>query len=253
MTRTALITGASRGIGRAIALGLATDGIALIGLHYHDNTAAAAQTAKGLKAMGADVIPLTADLSTDAASAAPRLASEFLDAVEERTGARRLDVLVNNVGGAQPRAFETVDEATYRRELDLNLTAPLFLLQTLIPYIGAGGRVVNVSTGFTKVAAPDHLVYGAAKSALNYLTLCLAPLLGQRGATINAVIPGVIETDRNAHWLAISARREAANALSVFNRVGTADDVAALVRFLASPAAGWTTGQCIDVSGGSRL
>jgi 3-oxoacyl-[acyl-carrier protein] reductase len=254
MSRSALVTGASRGIGRGIALGLAADGVDLIGVHYRVDSAAALQTAKELESRGADVVLLQADLREDAAGSTRRLAGAFLDAVEERTGARVFDILVNNVGGAEPRSLPDLDEATYRREIDLNLTAPLFLLQALVPHIASQGRVVNISTGFTKVAAPDHLVYAAAKAALNYLTLGLAPVLGERGATINAVLPGVIETERTAAGLlSQEAGRAFAVGLSVFHRVGTVEDVVSLVRYLVSPAAGWTTGQCLDVSGGSRL
>jgi len=244
---TALVTGASRGIGRAIAVGLAEDGADLVGIHYATNRAAAEHTAALVAAAGAKPVLIAAPLDGDAVAAAHTIAEEF------RRHTDHLDVLVNNAGinGNQP--LGEIDAATYRRVVEVNLTAPLFLIQELAPHLRAGGRIVNISTGYTRIAAPTHPVYAATKAALNTLGLALAPTFGPRDITINAVLPGIVDTDMNADWLDAPGAREQAGAVSVFNRVGTVDDIARLVRHLASDAGRWTTGQVIDATGGSRL
>ncbi|GAA4917479.1 NAD(P)-dependent dehydrogenase (short-subunit alcohol dehydrogenase family) [Stackebrandtia albiflava] len=253
MTRTALVTGGTKGIGRAIAIGLAEDGFGVIGLHYGTDAAAAAETADEVKARGAVPVPLRADFADDPVGAVGRMSDEFLTEVERHTGDRTVDVLVNNAGISIPQRLGEIDEATYRRDVEVNLTAPLFLTQRLADSLRDGGRVVNVTTGFTRIAAPTHPVYSATKAALNALTLALAPEFGPRGITVNAVMPGVTDTPMNAGWLSDPGKATEAAALSVFGRIGRPEEVAALVRYLASPQSGWTTGQVIDVSGGSAI
>jgi NAD(P)-dependent dehydrogenase (short-subunit alcohol dehydrogenase family) len=243
----ALVTGGSRGIGRAIAVGLAEDGADLVGIHYASNHTAAEQTAKLVADAGATPVLIEVPLDQDGVGAARTIAARFL----EHAGA--IDVLVNNAGinGNQP--LGEIDADTYRRVIEVNLTAPLFLIQELAPAFREGGRIVNISTGYTRVAAPTHPVYAATKAALNNLGLALAPTFGPRGITINAVAPGIVDTDMNADWLVHDAARAGAAAHSVFNRIGTVDDIAALVRHLASDAGRWTTGQVLDATGGSAL
>jgi NAD(P)-dependent dehydrogenase (short-subunit alcohol dehydrogenase family) len=238
----ALVTGASRGIGRAIAVGLAEDGAEVVGIHYAANHAAASETAALVEAAGAKPVLIEAPLDGNGVAGARRIAEEWEG---------DLDVLVNNasIDGKQP--FGEVDEETYRRIVEINLTAPLFLIQALSPRLRDGGRIVNITTGYTRLAAPTHPAYAAAKAGLNNLSLALAPVFGPRGITINAVMPGIIDTDMNAGWLA-EGRAQAA-AVSVFNRVGTAEDVALVVRSLTSEAGRWVTGQVIDATGGSAL
>jgi NAD(P)-dependent dehydrogenase (short-subunit alcohol dehydrogenase family) len=238
----ALVTGASRGIGRAIAVGLAEDGAEKVGIHYATNHAAAERTAELVARAGAKPVLVEAPLDGDGVAAARRIADEWDG---------DLDVLVNNAGinGNQP--LGEIDEATYRRVIEVNLTAPLFLIQEFAPRLREGGRVIDISTGYTRVAAPTHPVYAAAKAALNTLGLAFAPVFGPRGITINAVMPGIVDTDINADWL--PDNRASAAALSVFNRVGTVEDIALVVRHLASDAGRWVTGQVIDATGGSAL
>jgi 3-oxoacyl-[acyl-carrier protein] reductase len=242
MSVRALVTGGSRGIGRGIAVGLAEDGAEVVGIHYATNRPAAEHTAGLVAAAGAKPVLIEAPLDGDGIAAARHIAAEWDG---------DLDVLVNNAGinGNQP--LGEIDSDTYRRVVEVNLTAPLYLIQEFAPRLRDGGRVVNVSTGYTRVAAPTHPVYAATKAALNNLGLALAPVFGPRRITINAVMPGIIDTDINADWL--PEGRPQAAALSVFNRVGTVEDVALVVRHLASEAGRWVTGQVIDVTGGSAL
>ncbi|MFI7677882.1 SDR family oxidoreductase [Actinophytocola sp. NPDC049390] len=238
----ALVTGASRGIGRAIAVGLAEDGAEVVGVHYAANRAAASETAALVAAAGAKAVLVEASLNVDGVVGARRIAAEWEG---------DLDVLVNNAGIDARQPFGEVDEEKYRRIIEINLTAPLFLTQELAPRLRDGGRIVNITTGYTRIAAPTHPAYAAAKAGVNNLGLALAPVFGPRGITVNAVMPGIIDTDMNADWLP-EGRAEAA-AYSVFNRVGTPADVALVVRYLASDAGRWVTGQVIDATGGSAL
>jgi 3-oxoacyl-[acyl-carrier protein] reductase len=240
--KSALVTGASRGIGRAIAVGFAEDGAEVVGIHYATNHAAAERTAELVAAAGAKPVLIEAPLDGDGIAAARRIADAWDG---------DLDVLVNNAGinGNQP--LGEIDPATYRRVVEVNLTAPLFLIQELAPRLRDGGRIVNISTGYTRIAAPTHPVYAATKAALNNLGLALAPVFGPRGITVNAVMPGIVDTDINADWL--PDNRAQAGAISVFNRVGTVEDIALVVRHLAADAGRWTTGQVIDATGGSAL
>ena len=238
----ALVTGASRGIGRAVAVGLAEDGAETVGIHYATNRAAADHTAELVAKAGAKPVLIEAPLDGDGVAAARRIAAAWEG---------ELDILVNNAGinGNQP--LGEIDPETYRRVVEVNLTAPLFLIQEFAPRLREGGRIVNISTGYTRLAAPTHPVYAATKAALNNLGLALAPVFGPRGITINAVMPGIVDTDINADWL--PGNRASAAAVSVFNRVGTVEDIALVVRHLASDSGRWVTGQVVDATGGSAL
>lgn len=122
------------------------------------------------------------------------------------------------------------------------------------PWIRASGdRIINVSSGATRIALPDIVAYAMTKGGINTLTLTLAKELGPRGITVNAVLPGIVDTDMNAGWLHDAEAWAGAAALSVLGRVGQPTDVAEVVAFLASEASRWITGQCLDVTGGSNL
>jgi len=239
MAKTFLITGVSSGFGRALAEAALNDG------HRVAGTVRNEADRKKFEAIGGGAQALILDV-TDTAKIAPAVAD-----IEQSIGA--IDVLVNNAGISGNQPLGEIDEDTYRRVIEINLTAPLFLMQELAPAFRDGGRIVNISTGYTRVAAPTHPAYAATKGAINTLGLALAPTFGPRGITINAVMPGIIDTDMNADWLGDDEARAGAAAFSVFNRIGTVDDVAALVRYLASDAGRWTTGQVIDATGGSAL
>ncbi|MCR5859622.1 SDR family oxidoreductase [Mesorhizobium sp. J428] len=250
--KVALVTGGSRGIGRATALALAREGASFIGVHYGSNADAARQAVEQIEALGAKAVAIKADLAKGR-EAAIRIWEQFRDAALNHTGEPGLDILVNNAGVAPAVSLAETSEALYDEVMAINLKAPFFLIQALAKHIRDGGRIINVSTGFTRVAAPSHPAYSASKGALETLTLALAPELGRRGIAINAVMPGVTETDMNAEWLANPEARAGAEAMSVFSRLGTAEDLADVIAFLASNDARWTTGQAIDATGGARL
>ncbi|HGW5374923.1 TPA: SDR family NAD(P)-dependent oxidoreductase [Pseudomonas aeruginosa] len=251
--KTVLVTGGSRGIGKAIVERLAEEGAAFIGVHYGSQSLAAKQVVDRVKKSGAHAVALHADFGMDGQSAARGLWNTFLKAAIEHTGEGKLDILVNCAGVAPLAKLEETSEALYNEVMSVNLASTFFLTQAASPHIREGGRVINFSSALTRIAAPTRPAYAASKGAINALTLALAADLGKRGITVNAVAPGVIDTDMNGGWLNEPEARRQAEALSVFSRVGSADDVAGLVAFLASQDGRWTTGQIIDVSGGSML
>ncbi|MDV5145364.1 SDR family oxidoreductase [Streptomyces sp. SBC-4] len=241
--KTALVTGSSRGIGRAIALRLAADG-ARVAVHYAGNETAAKETVAAIEAAGGAAFAIRAELGV------PGDAETLWKAFDEH--ADGLDILVNNAGISGPGLIHEVEEADYDRVFAVNAKAPFFIIKQGLGRLRDGGRIVNISSGVTKVAFPGMTSYAASKGAVEVLTLTLAQTLGSRGITVNAVSPGTIETDIHP-WMADPAAKAHAAGFSVFDRVGQPEDVADVVGFLASDAARWVTGQNIDASGGSGL
>ncbi|MFF8604822.1 SDR family oxidoreductase [Streptomyces sp. NPDC015346] len=241
--KTALVTGASRGIGRAIALRLAADG-ARVAVHYATNETAAKETVATIEAAGGAAFAIRTELGV------PGDAEALWQAFDAH--ADGVDILVNNAGVAGPGTIHEVEEADYDRVFAVNAKAPFFIVQHGLRRLRDGGRIINVSSGVTKVAFPGMTSYAASKGAIEVLTLTLAQTLGSRGITVNAVSPGTIETDIHP-WMADPAAKAHAAGFSVFDRVGQPADVADAVGFLASPDSRWVTGQNIDVSGGSGL
>jgi len=244
--RTALVTGAGRGIGRAIALRLAEDG-ARVAVHYGSSADAAQQVVDEIETRGGSAFAIGATLGASGdASALWTAFDEHADGV---------DVLVNNagiLGGRGP--FVDVGEADYDQVFAVNTKAPFFVVQQALPRLRDHGRIVNLSTRFTHGARnPELLPYAMSKAAVDAFTATLAKLLGPRGITVNAVGPGATATDMNAARLATSEGREAIASLSPLGRVAEPGDIADIVAFLASDDARWVTGQWIDASGGSLL
>ncbi|MEU7032825.1 SDR family oxidoreductase [Streptomyces sp. NPDC046237] len=241
--RTALVTGGSRGIGRAIALRLAADG-ARVGVHYASNEAAAKETVAAIEEAGGSAFALRTELGV------PGDAEALWTAFDAHSDG--VDILVNNAGIAGPGTIDEVEEMDYDRVFAVNTKAPFFIVKHGLGRLRDGGRIINISSGVTKVAFPGMTSYAASKGAVEVLTLTLAQTLGSRGITVNAVSPGTIETDIHP-WMADPAAKAHAAGFSVFDRVGQPGDVADVVGFLASDDARWVTGQNIDASGGSGL
>lgn len=251
--KVALVTGGSRGIGRAIVERLAAEGATFIGVQYANHPEAAAEVVEKSHALGSHAVALHAAFSPDAKAASQALWNAFSAAATAHLGHSKLDILVNCAGIAPLATLGDTTEAIYAQVLAINLTAPFFLIQAAGPHIGSGGRIINLSSSLTRIAMPSRAIYAASKGAINTLTLTLAAEYGPRGITVNAVAPGVINTDMNSGWLNQAQERARAQAMSVFGRIGQVNDVADLVAFLASDDSRWTTGQVIDVSGGAAL
>ncbi|MGC4918043.1 SDR family NAD(P)-dependent oxidoreductase [Streptomyces albogriseolus] len=249
--RTALVTGGSRGIGRAIAERLAADG-ATVAVHYGRNAAAADDVVEGIRAKGGTAFTVHAELGVEGDVAT--LWESFDRQVRQHATGTGLDILVNNAG-VTPRG--EIDETTaeaFEEAVAVNMRAPFFLTQQGLKRLRDGGRIVNVSSGATRIALTDIIAYAMTKGAIDAFSLTLAKALGPRGITVNSVAPGIIDTDINASWLRgnEAAERSAAE-LSALGRVGRPEDVADVVAFLASDDARWVTGQVLDATGGSQL
>jgi NAD(P)-dependent dehydrogenase (short-subunit alcohol dehydrogenase family) len=242
--RTALVTGASRGIGRAIAERLASDG-ALVAVHYATNASAAQEVAD---AIGGFPVGQPFGEPGDVDALFATLDQELL----LRTGSTRLDVVVNNAGIARDAALADTTPELFEEQMAVNARAPLFIAQAAARRMTAGGRIITLSSGVTQQAYPDLLAYAMSKAAVDIMARTLAKELAPRGITVNVVAPGVVDTDMNAHWLRGNAEARAA-AASAFGRLGEPEDVAAVVAFAASEDARFVTGQFLDATGGSQL
>ncbi|RAG80622.1 short-chain dehydrogenase [Streptacidiphilus pinicola] len=241
--KTALVTGGSRGIGRAIALRLAADG-ARVAVHYGSDEAAAKETVARVEAAGGQAFAVQASFGTEGA----------VDRLFERLGADfALDILVNNAGIASTHGVAEVTEAELSRVLAVNVTTPLLVVQRALPLLRDGGRIINIGSVASRMAVPIQIGYTASKAALESLAPTLALDLGPRGITVNTVAPGVVRTDMTAHFLAVPELAAGVESVACLRRIGEPDDVADIVAFLAGPDSRWITGQTLDASGGTWL
>lgn len=247
--KVAVVTGASRGIGRAIALRLAADG-ATVAVHYNAAAAQADGVIAQINQAGGAAFALQADLSDRRGASV--LASALTGELSRRFGGPGLDVIVNNAGVGKRAIIEEVSEEDFDRVLQVNLKSPFFLIKALLPHLRDGGRIINVSSMGTRVAYPEMAAYAPAKAGLEALTRLLAVHTGHRGITVNAVLPGATATDMNKAASDPVARLQVAESIAL-RRVGQPSDIASVVAFLASDDGGWVTGQRIDASGGQRL
>ncbi|MEL6643955.1 MAG: SDR family oxidoreductase [Pseudomonadota bacterium] len=232
--RVALVTGAARGIGRAIATDLARDHDVAITYRTTDPAA--------LLADAPDILAVQADLTDETAPAA------VVAAVIERFG--RLDVVVNNAGSVAAVPLETADYGALRDMFDTNVTGPMALLAAALPHLHTGASVINITSVNARLPPMSAPAYGASKAALETYTKAAAKILGPKGIRVNAVAPGATEIPE-------APRPDELNQLFIkdtaLGRVGTPQDIAKVVRFFAEDASAWVTGTVLDVSGGYRL
>ncbi len=237
--KVAIVTGASRGIGRAIALALAAEG-ASVAVNYANSSAAADAVVADIQAMGADAIALQADVSQS------DQVTGFVAAVMEKWG--RVDILVNNAGITRDTLLLRMDLAQWQAVIDLNLTG-VFLCTKAISKImlkQRAGRIINIASVSGQVGLPGQTNYSAAKAGVIGFTKAVAKELATRSITVNAIAPGFISTDMTAGLEA----EEILKAIPL-GRYGEPEDIAGMVRFLAAdPAAAYITGQTFNVDGG---
>ncbi|MFF7095685.1 SDR family NAD(P)-dependent oxidoreductase [Streptomyces rubradiris] len=249
--RTAVVTGGSKGIGREIVLRLARAGV-LVAVHYGRDDAAARETVDAVRAEGGSAFAVRADLSEN--GSADELATAVADGLAGRTGSSGLDILVNNAGIGCRADITDITPEDLDRVFAVNVKAPVFVTQRLLPLLREGGRIVNISSVANRIAHPHVLGYAMSKGALEAFSRSLAAQLGARGITVNTVAPGLIETD--FHRARLRAHPEdavEAAAMTVFGRLGQPGDVADAVAFLASEQARWITGERLETTGGAYL
>ena len=249
--KTALVTGASRGIGRATASALAEAGAHVL-VHYGRSVQEAESLVAAIQAKGGSANAISADLGTP--NGAALLAGQVRSIVGDR-----LDVLVLNAGISKAARIADYTVEDFDNLFATNVRSPFFLVQQLLPVFGEGSNITVISSATARTVAgkpglenPSVLAYASTKGALETLVKHWAAILGPRGIRVNAIAPGVIDTDMS-NFTKTEAGREVALEIQALKRIGKPEDIADVVAFLASDAARWITGASIPVDGGSKL
>jgi len=247
----ALITGGSRGLGRASALHLARAGWDIV-LTYQSREDLAREVVAEIQSLGRAALALPLD--TARTEAFPALAASLPARLRDTFGRDRLDALVNNAGTGIDAAFLETTEAQFDRMMNVHLKGVFFLTQALVPLLADDARILNVSSGLTRFSFPGKAAYAMMKGGIEVLTRYLAKELGPRGIRVNVLAPGAIATDFGGGVVRDDPRVHAAIAgNTALGRVGEADDIGGAVEALLAPGSAWINGQRIEASGGMLL
>ncbi len=243
--KVAIVTGASKGIGAAIAKQLAAEGAAVV-VNYSSNKANGEKVVKEITALGGKAIALQANLSK----------REEIDRLfaESKEAFGRLDILVNNAGIYEFLPLDKVTEEHFHKHFDLNVLGLLFASQAAAKqFDAAGGSIINISSIASTLAVPESAVYSGTKGAVDAITRSLASELGPRGIRVNAIRPGMVETEgTHSAGIAESDIRKQVEAQTPLRRIGQPQDIAGIAVFLASDDSSWITGETFVISGGYR-
>lgn len=249
--KIALITGASRGLGRSMAQHLARAGWGVLGT-YRSNREQAEQLVGQIEEQGGRAAVLPLDLARTDSFAS--FAEDVRDVLRETFDRADLDALVNNAGEGVHAPYAETTEAQFDALVGGQLKGPFFLTARLLPLIAEGGRILNVSSGLARFALPGYALYGATKGAIEVLTRYQALELGERGIRVNVVAPGAIATDFGGGAVRDNADLNAMIAGTIpLGRVGEADDIGAGVAAILSDGFSWANGTRIELSGGQNL
>ena len=251
MTTVSIITGGSRGLGRNTAISIARQGGDVI-LTYRNGATDAQAVVTEIEALGRNALALQLDV-TDIASF-KSFAEHVRDALTSTWGRNKFDHLINNAGQGEMASFAETTEAQFDAMFDTHVKGVFFLTPALLPLIADGGRIVNFSSGLTRVSTAGFSAYSAAKGAVEILTIYMAKELAHRGITVNTVAPGAIETD----FLGGAVRdmpdlNKQFASMTALGRVGVPDDIGPMVASLLGPENRWITAQRIEVSGGQVI
>ncbi|WP_309984976.1 SDR family NAD(P)-dependent oxidoreductase [Herbaspirillum seropedicae] len=242
--KTALVTGASRGIGRASALALAQAGAKVL-VHYASGATHAQNVVDEIRQAGGQAESIAADLSTT--DGAHALATKVRERIVDR-----LDILVANAGSGLAKPLEDTTVEEFDRLFAINVRTPFFLVQQLLPVMGEGSSIVLISSLAAQAAVGTLIAYAASKGAVETMSLHLAALLGERGIRVNTVAPGIVPTDMSSFAKTQTGRNFALD-IQALKRMAEPDDIAQAVAFLASDQARWITGEVLHVDGGAKL
>lgn len=243
--KVAVVTGASKGIGAEIARQLAADGAAVV-VNYASSKAGADKVVADITGKGGKAVAVKADV------AKPEDIKTLFAEAKKAFG--RVDVLVNNAGIYEFAPLEAVTPEHYHKQFNLNVLGLLLATQEAAKHFGpSGGSVVNISSVVSRLALPASSVYAATKAAVDSITRTLAAELGPKKIRVNAVNPGMVETE-GTHTAGITGSdfRKQVEATTPLGRIGQTDDIAPAVAFLASDEAKWITGETLFISGGNR-
>jgi 3-oxoacyl-[acyl-carrier protein] reductase len=242
--KTALVTGASRGIGRAGALALAAAGAQVL-VHYGRGAKEAEDVVAEIRKVGGRADAITADLA--AADGASKLARQARSIVGDR-----LDILVANAGVLKVATIEETTVEDFDKLFAINVRTPFFLVQQLLPILSKGSSIVFLSSLAARAVVGTEPAYAATKGAIDTLVKHFASALGARGIRVNAVAPGIVETDM-LNFTKTDAGHDFALGMQALKRLAQPDDIGGVIAFLASDDARWITGETIHVDGGSKL
>ena len=249
--KIALITGASRGLGKSAALALAHQGVDII-LTYQSRQLDALAVVAEIVALGRQAVALQLDVGQT--SSFPVFAHQVQQALEQTWQRHNFDFLLNNAGIGVHASFTDTSEAQFDQLMNIQFKGVFFLTQALLPLIADHGRILNVSTGLTRFALPGFAAYAAMKGAIEVLTKYLAKELGARGIAVNVIAPGAIETDFGGGVVRDNTQMNSFIASqTALGRVGLPEDIGGAIAALLSDHSGWINAQRIEASGGMFL
>jgi 3-oxoacyl-[acyl-carrier protein] reductase len=242
--KVAIVTGASKGIGAAIAKSLAASGASVV-VNYASSKEGAGKVVEAIKAAGGKAVAVKGDVSKAADARA------VVDQAIKTFG--RLDVLVNNAGVYEMKPLEEITEEHFHKTFDINVLGLLLVSKEAAKHLGKGGSIVNIGSAVSRLTPPTSAVYTATKGAVDAITGVLSRELGPKGIRVNSVNPGMVETEgsHSAGFIG-SSFEEWATSATPLGRIGQPQDIAGVVTFLATDDSGWLTGQQLIASGGMQ-